>query len=233
MAKKKYYAVARGKVPGIYTSWPETQAQVSGFQGAIYKGFASREEAECFMENPVYAVTKKTVRKEAAEPSPLPEGCLGIFSDGGALGNPGVGAYGVVITGCAGRKEFKGGFARTTNNRMELMGALVGLKEAKKNLGNSTSVRVTTDSSYVVQGVEKGWARNWRRRGWLKADGNPALNRDLWEQLLDLLDGFSIPVRFQWVKGHAGHPENERCDALVNEVTRKGDPLPEDRGFPG
>ncbi|MCG8473330.1 MAG: ribonuclease HI, partial [Desulfobacterales bacterium] len=66
-----------------------------------------------------------------------------------------------------------------------------------------------------------------------KADGNPVLNRDLWEQLLDLLDGFSMPVRFQWVKGHAGHPENERCDALVNEVTRKGDPLPEDRGFVG
>lgn len=132
-----------------------------------------------------------------------------IFTDGACSGNPGPGGYGVVLRACGKEKELSGGEARTTNNRMELMGVIAGLSALKY----PCDVILTTDSKYVVDSVTKGWAEAWRRNGWKKADKKPALNTDLWEQLLDLLNIHN--VKFVWVKGHAGHPENERCDALA------------------
>lgn len=132
-----------------------------------------------------------------------------IFSDGACSGNPGPGGYGAILR-CEGReKELSGGEPHTTNNRMELTGVI----EALSALKFPCKVRVTTDSKYVVDGITKGWASGWRKRGWKKSDGKPALNPDLWEKLLALLEVHE--VEFCWIKGHAGHEENERCDRLA------------------
>ena len=132
-----------------------------------------------------------------------------IYTDGACSGNPGPGGWGAILR-CEGReKELSGGEAHTTNNRMELLGVINALEALKY----PCRVKLTTDSKYVVDGVTKGWAEGWRRRGWKKSDGKPALNTDLWERLLGLLA--THEVEFAWIKGHAGHAENERCDALA------------------
>lgn len=134
-----------------------------------------------------------------------------IFTDGACSGNPGPGGYGAILR-CKGKeKELSGGEAHTTNNRMELMAVIKALEALKF----PCEVTVTTDSKYVSEAVTKGWAEGWRKRGWKKGDGKPALNPDLWEQLLDLLEIHN--VKFNWIKGHAGHPENERCDRMAVE----------------
>lgn len=132
-----------------------------------------------------------------------------IFTDGACSGNPGPGGYGAILRVGEHTKELSGGEAQTTNNRMELMGVISALSELKY----PCDVILTTDSKYVVDSVTKGWARSWKARGWVKSDKKPALNADLWEKLLALLDIHN--VKFVWVKGHAGHPENERCDKLA------------------
>lgn len=132
-----------------------------------------------------------------------------IFTDGACSGNPGPGGYGVVLR-CRGQeKELSGGEAQTTNNRMELLGVISGLESLKR----PCDVTITTDSKYVCDAVMKGWARKWKSNGWVKSDKKKALNIDLWERLLSLLDQHE--VTFRWVKGHNGHPENERCDRLA------------------
>lgn len=134
-----------------------------------------------------------------------------IYSDGACSGNPGPGGWGVILR-CDGKeKELSGGEAHTTNNRMELTGVIKGLEALKY----PCRVTIQTDSRYVVDGIEKGWAAGWRKRGWVKSDKQPALNPDLWGRLLDLIAIHE--VRFTWIKGHAGHPENERCDTLAVE----------------
>ena len=138
-----------------------------------------------------------------------------IFTDGACSGNPGPGGFGAILR-CDGKeKEISGGEAHTTNNRMELMGVITALEALKF----PCEVKLTTDSKYVVDGVTKGWAVGWRKRGWKKSDGKPALNPDLWERLLGLLD--THKVEFCWIKGHAGHLENERCDRLAVEQRDK------------
>lgn len=132
-----------------------------------------------------------------------------IFTDGACSGNPGPGGYGAILRVGDNVKELSGGEANTTNNRMELMGVITALSALKY----PCDVVLTTDSKYVVDSVTKGWARGWKAKGWIKSDKKPALNVDLWEKLLDLLDVHN--VKFVWVKGHAGHPENERCDELA------------------
>lgn len=134
-----------------------------------------------------------------------------IFTDGACSGNPGPGGYGAVLRVGEYVKEISGGEPATTNNRMELTGAIKALSELKY----PCDVILTTDSRYVCDGITKGWAKKWRAAGWLKADKKPALNSDLWGALLDLTAVHN--VKFVWVKGHAGHPENERCDALARE----------------
>lgn len=132
-----------------------------------------------------------------------------IFTDGACSGNPGPGGYGAILR-CDGReKELSGGEAHTTNNRMELTGVITALAALKF----PCKVKLTTDSKYVVDGITKGWAAGWRKRGWKKSDGKPALNPDLWQRLLELLEIHD--VEFCWIKGHAGHEENERCDRLA------------------
>lgn len=138
-----------------------------------------------------------------------------IYSDGACSGNPGPGGYGVILR-CDGReKEISGGEAHTTNNRMELSGVIAGLEALKF----PCRVVLQTDSRYVVDGIEKGWAKSWRRNNWIKSDRKPALNKDLWERLLELLEVHE--VSFVWIKGHAGHEENERCDRLAVAESRR------------
>ena len=134
-----------------------------------------------------------------------------IFTDGACSGNPGPGGWGAILR-CKGKeKELSGGEAHTTNNRMELTAVIKALEALKF----PCQVLITTDSKYVSEAVTKGWAVGWKKRGWKKGDGKPALNPDLWEQLLALLEVHT--VEFNWIKGHAGHPENERCDRMAVE----------------
>lgn len=138
-----------------------------------------------------------------------------IFSDGACSGNPGPGGYGTILRFGNAEKELSGGERHTTNNRMELMGVIAGLSALKE----PCCVILTTDSKYVVDSITKGWVYGWKKRGWIKSDKKPALNVDLWEKLLPLLEMHD--VTFNWVKGHAGHPENERCDRLAVEQRDK------------
>lgn len=132
-----------------------------------------------------------------------------MYTDGACSGNPGPGGYGVILKYGTVQKEISGGDADTTNNRMELSAVIAGLSALKE----PCRVTVYSDSKYVVDAVTLGWAEGWKKRGWVKSNKEPALNVDLWEKLLTLINIHK--VTFVWVKGHAGHPENERCDALA------------------
>jgi ribonuclease HI len=230
MPPKKYYAVASGRKPGIYDNWPIAQAQVTGFPGAIYKGFPSRAAAAAWLKQPTYGTPKSTGRRKPGPPvtdtTPRDNEVM-IYTDGGARFNPGPGGYGVVQIYNGMRKELSGGYRLTTNNRMELMACIVALRELEHR---ERPVTLYSDSSYVVNGISKGWAKSWRKRGWLKSDKKPAINPDLWAELLELIE--DIKIIFIWVKGHAGNPLNERCDELAVAAAGRDD-LPEDEGYRG
>ncbi len=148
-----------------------------------------------------------------------------LFTDGASSGNPGPGGYGVVLKCGAHEKEMSGGFARTTNNRMELLAVIKGLEAIR--WANAT-VEVWSDSSYVVKAITEGWLMNWERKGFAKVK-----NPDLWMRFLPLYRCHK--VTFHWLKGHAGHPENERCDRLAVEAGAgafsRGEQLPIDQGY--
>lgn len=132
-----------------------------------------------------------------------------IFTDGACSGNPGPGGYGVILRYQGRERELSGGEKSTTNNRMELTALIQGLQALKE----PCRVTLYSDSKYVVDAIQKGWAKKWRANGWMRTKTERALNVDLWEKALQLLERHEM--RFVWVKGHAGHPENERCDRLA------------------
>ena len=138
-----------------------------------------------------------------------------IFTDGACSGNPGPGGYGVVLRYNGIEKELSGGEKMTTNNRMELTAAIVGLSALKEKC----AVTLYSDSKYLIDAINCGWALKWRENGWMRNKRDEAQNHDLWERLLELLDMHEVSL--VWVKGHAGHPENERCDRLAVMVTEK------------
>ncbi len=241
--KKKYYAVAVGRKPGIYMQWfgeDGAEVQVAGFPRGRYKGFPSRREAERWLNGfkndhkndrkPAKALKRlkienKTTPARFATPQKKYEinksKIITIYTDGGCINNPGRGGYGVVSYEAGKKKELTGGFHHTTNNRMELMACIVGLQSLKFQ----SNVIIYTDSKYVVNGMMKGWARRWRRNDWKRNAEEEALNADLWAQLLDLDDNHKVD--FKWVKGHAGNRDNERCDNLAGQAMRQDD-LPPD-----
>ncbi|MDR1892963.1 MAG: ribonuclease HI [Oscillospiraceae bacterium] len=135
-----------------------------------------------------------------------------IFTDGACSGNPGPGGWGAVLRCGTVEKELSGGENPTTNNRMELSAAIMALSA----LNETCNVTLTTDSKYLCDGMTKGWAKSWKTRGWKKGDGSPALNPDLWDKLIALCE--THRVKFVWVRGHNGHPENERCDELARKA---------------
>ena len=138
-----------------------------------------------------------------------------LYTDGACSGNPGPGGWGAILEYNGFEKELSGGEASTTNNRMELTAVIEGLKALKE----PCHITLCSDSKYVIDGLEKGWAKNWRKNGWRKSDKSPALNPDLWEELLELCESHTLV--YKWVHGHQGHPENERCDALAVAESRK------------
>ena len=145
-----------------------------------------------------------------------------LYTDGAASGNPGPGGWGAVLVCGPLRKEMSGGFERTTNNRMELLAVIKGLEAIK---WEGAKVEVWSDSSYVVKSVSEGWLDNWVRKGWKKTK-----NVDLWMRFLELRERNRLT--FHWLKGHAGHPENERCDRLAVEAYNQPG-LPPDEGYTG
>ncbi len=153
----------------------------------------------------------------------MAEGIVEIYTDGACRGNPGPGGWGLVLRYEGHEKTLYGGEAHTTNNRMELMAAIQGLEALKR----PCRVRVTTDSQYVKSGLTE-WLPGWQRRGWLTADKQPVKNRDLWQRLAEAAARHE--VQWRWVKGHAGHPENERADALarrgIDDLRASGGPRP-------
>lgn len=147
-----------------------------------------------------------------------------IYTDGACLGNPGPGGYGAVLLYGGHRKEISGGFRLTTNNRMEIMAAIAALRALK----TSCQVDLYSDSQYLVNAMMKSWVRRWRGQGWMRTKTEKAKNPDLWEELLQLCSRHQ--VRFHWLRGHDGHPENERCDQLANQAALALD-LPPDKGY--
>lgn len=140
---------------------------------------------------------------------------IDIYTDGACSGNPGKGGWGAVLVYKGAEKEISGAEKQTTNNRMELTAVIKALQLLKE----PCEVNLTTDSKYVCDAVNKGWVYGWKKKGWIKSDKKPALNVDLWEELLEQLKIHD--VTFNWVKGHNGHPYNERCDKLaVSEYQR-------------
>ena len=135
-----------------------------------------------------------------------------IYTDGACSGNPGPGGWGAILEYMGHEKELSGGEKNTTNNRMELTAVIKALQALKE----PCTVELYSDSKYVIDALEKGWAVGWRKKGWIKSDKKPALNPDLWDTLLTLVEKHD--VRYHWVKGHASNPKNNRCDELaVNE----------------
>jgi len=132
-----------------------------------------------------------------------------LYTDGACSGNPGPGGWGAVLKYGNQEKELSGGEPETTNNRMELTAVIEGLSALKE----PCEVELCSDSTYVIDSIQKKWVYNWQRKGWRKSDNSPALNVDLWQRLLPLLE--THKVSFVWVRGHTGHPENERCDQLA------------------
>lgn len=147
-----------------------------------------------------------------------------IYTDGGCSGNPGPGGYGAVLLYGSNRKEISEGYSLTTNNRMEMLACIKALEILKY----PCDVVIHSDSKYVVNGIEKGWAKKWEANSWKRNKNEMAKNPDLWERLLQLCE--THKVSFIWVKGHAGNKENERCDELTN-IVRTAENLQIDEGY--
>lgn len=236
--KKKFYAVAKGRKPGIYEEWygdHGADSQVTGFPDASFKSFSRLKDARAWLQEfekpaapkepppqPRFLFELEGPAKPAdtsSKPAPntgreLKKGKVIIYSDGACIGNPGPGGYGVVLRWGDKRKELSAGFRRTTNNRMELLAAIAGLQALRFRC----SVTLFSDSRYVVNGIKKGWAKRWRSKKWMRTKEKAAENADLWARLLDLCDNHD--VRFHWIRGHAGQKENERCDKLAFQAAQ-------------
>ncbi|MDG2123929.1 MAG: ribonuclease HI [Verrucomicrobiales bacterium] len=154
----------------------------------------------------------------------MPDHRVHIYTDGSSKGNPGPGGYGTLLVSGPRRKQLSAGFRETTNNRMELLAAIAGLEALKQ----PCHVTDHSDSKYLVDAMTKNWLAGWKKRGWLKSDKKPVKNQDLWQRLEAAIAGHT--VTWKWVKGHAGHTENEICDELATTAA-DGRNLPRDEGY--
>ena len=229
--KKNYYAVAKGRKIGIYKTWAGkdgAQQQISGFSGALYKGFYSYDDAQEYLNSTKIERLSKQNKIESSlqlSSSNLQNGIgeskdrICMYTDGGCSGNPGPGGYGIVLLYNKHRKELSGGFRLTTNNRMEIMACIFGLQTLKRE----NPVTIYSDSKYVVDSMTLGWVKKWKANHWKRNKKERAENSDLWEKLLHLCE--KNDVNFIWVKGHSGNPENERCDQLAVQAISQSNPL--------
>ncbi|MBI5651055.1 MAG: ribonuclease HI [Chloroflexi bacterium] len=243
----------KGRVPGIYKTWAECEAQVKGFADAIFKGFRTRADAKKFLAQEIagrpHSATRAEQKKLQVSHRDLELGKgfeerdaisrfarnddegrnddadrVIIYTDGSSVGNPGAGGYAAVMLYGGHRKEARGGFRLTTNNRMEMMAALVGLGLLKRHC----AVTIYTDSKYLRDAMMNGWVKRWMKNGWRTRADTPVANMDLWLQLWDHAQKHN--VKFEWVRGHAGNAENERCDQLATQMAARDD-LPPDAGY--
>lgn len=208
--------VAVGKKPGIYRQWEGEDGaavQVQGFPGAKYKGFANLQDAQNWLDG-------TTVESQDQSTDSI----VRLYTDGSCITNPGPGGYGVVIRHGNYHRELSAGFRLTTNNRMELRACIAGLQ----SLPGHQIVEVYSDSYYLVNGITRGWALRWQANSWMRNKYEEAENADLWAELLKLTEQHS--VTFHWVRGHAGHLENERCDQLAIQAATRPN-LPPDPGY--
>ena len=240
MAKKKkqYYAVVKGRVPGIYRTWfgaGGAAEQVQGLDDARYRGFFTQEEMFAWLAD----LPQRMLKKEAPELAALAAenkgntpsleeearallaaGKVVIFTDGSADTHSRCGGYGAVVRSGTARKELSGGFRGTTNNRMELTAVIRALETLEK----PSDVVVFSDSQYVVRAMRESWIENWNANGWARDKKQELKNADLWQQLYAL--DKKHHVTYQWVRGHSGTRENERCDRLaLAALQKKGLPL--------
>lgn len=212
----KFYAIKNGRKSNVVVNaWDECNKLVNGYKGAVFKSFKNETDAwsylGCIKKDNI--ITDKDINLSI-------KSVVTCYTDGACSGNGkingGAGGWGAVIIENGKRTEISGGSANTTNNRMELQGCIEALKFVK----TPSEITLISDSKYVIDGINKGWAINWRKNNWLKYDGQPVKNPELWHELLDLI-AFHKSVKFQWVKGHASNPENNRCDKLAVAESRK------------
>lgn len=232
---KKIYAVKVGRQAGLFSTWAECEAQVKGFPGAKFKGFASKKEAEDWLAGkasgaktsgkraprPVSAgasAVRMPMEENSAEAIADEETDFVVYTDGSCLKNPdGPGGWAAVIidTETGEVRELHEGNPSTTNNRMELSAAIGALSSVREG----STVALYTDSKYMKNAFTRNWIRNWKRNGWKTSQGTDVLNKDLWLRLDELFG--SHRVFFRWVKGHAGNTYNERCDLLARSEAMK------------
>ncbi len=231
--RQKWYAIASGiGAPCIVDSWEECYRRVNGVTGNKFMGFYDKKEAKAWLKNPKYKNEYKTKRKRKINLQT--EADMGriactedtfilhpnlrtvyMYTDGACKGNPGPGGWACILKYNGHEKVLSGGEPDTTNNRMEIEAVLQGLMALKEDC----NLIITTDSKYVIDTIEKGWAKNWKRHMWKKSDGSDAANSDLWDDMLCMLEPHNY--KFEWVKGHNDHPENERCDKLAVAESNK------------
>ncbi|HJF87210.1 MAG TPA: ribonuclease H family protein [Companilactobacillus farciminis] len=227
---QKYYAVRKGKKPGIYLTWPECKKQVDGFANARYKSFTSRAEAEKFLTGADSYNNKKSSPKKVTKASNIDDFDVVIYTDGGSRNHGNVkgghvrtddkAAWAYHISNNGQTYEGTAGEFGATNNRMEIMAliqSIIRLNDLKINQQNAIFV---LDSQYVLNAITKNWLNGWKRRGFKKADGSALANVELWKQLDQLLP--TVPKKtFEWTKGHANNVGNNRVDELLNETMDK------------
>lgn len=230
----KFYAVKKGKHPGIYQSWPECQRQVSGFSGAVYKSFSTRAEAVNWLSTGTKPATHQHSQQMSlgldlgtTTPAQVTQSAIRLYTDGGSrnhgnrLGqhvrqnDKAAWAYLIIyhqkqITGTGG--EFG-----ATNNRMELMALRNALQALIERGWNCETITATLDSHYVLDPIMKGWLYGWYHRGWTTSSGSAVANRELWAEILHLLPQFKH-LRFEWTKGHADNDGNVTVDHLLNRT---------------
>ncbi len=222
----KYHTISTSKTGhgAIFTNSKEAKAYQANHPGSVYQVFSA-------MPSKIPAIGKKNAAAESEKVVSIPKGPSGsitVYTDGSALNNPGPGGYGVIIQSNGMTHEFSQGYKHTTNNRMEMMAVITALKNIEDH---DCPVTIHSDSQYTINGITKGWAKGWRKKGWKKSDGKPALNPDLWAVMLDLVEQFP-KLSFKWVKGHAGNVLNERADVLANSAASQvGSGMLVDEGY--
>lgn len=202
---KKFYAIKKGRVcPAVVKTWKECQDLTNGFPGPKFKGFDTEPEAWKWL-NEENDENQFSSKKDEFD-------IVYIFSDGACSGNPGPGGWGAVIKFNGQSSELSDYKDETTNNEMELNGFLAALKFAIQNYGKQKKIIATLDSQYVLNGA-KQWMFSWAENGWKRPSGGPIQNLELWQEIYKITK--DINIEYIWIKGHAGHPENERCDKLA------------------
>ncbi len=231
---KKYYVVKKGRQPGIYNSWPACQKQVSGYAGAVYRGFSTLSEAQAWLAVP--STSKRSTRRPEQlrlalgdqQPANQPE--VYLYSDGGSRNHGNKlgqhvkqtdkAAWAYLIEGAGRRLTGTGGEWGSTNNRMELLGLINALNRLLELGWQDKKIAATLDSHYVLDPIMKGWLNGWRRRNWRTSTGKPVANQQLWQEILILLPRFSA-LHFTWTKGHANNSGNNTVDELLNKTMDK------------